>query len=474
MTISKFHKQHNNQGSKMQNILIIGNGAREHAIAWAIDKSSQDKQLFCFATAVNPGIQKLCQDYKIGDILDNEAVLSYAQKAQISLVVIGPEAPLEKGLADALEAVDIACIGPKQNLAQLETSKAFTRKLMQDYKLDYNPYFQSFNEMQGVREVLEQYPDNHVIKADGLCGGKGVKVFGDHLYSIDESLAYCQSIIDGGSSFVIEEKLEGEEFSLISLCDGQTLLHFPAVQDHKRAYDGDKGPNTGGMGTYTDSDGGLPFLNQGDIQAAQVINKQVIDALQDFAKEQYKGVLYGGFMLTKDGVKVIEYNVRFGDPEAMNLLSLLETDFLTALNAITDVKLDTVTLKFQNKASVCNYIAPAGYPEKGQKGIIIDLDKATTSGNLNSKDHLVFFAAVDLQDDKLVSTGSRAVGFVGIDSDIQTAAKKSQALIAHTTQGREDDFVYRSDIGTGELLNKRITHINELCDTNHKTLDILA
>ena len=248
-----------------QKILVIGSGAREHAITRALDQSPQEKEIYCLASNMNPGIAELCDEILIGNFNDPEFVVSYAKEICATLAIIGPENPLANGVADALWEENIKVVGPKKELAQLETSKAFTRDLLKEYDIPGGPKYQTFNSMDSVAEFLNTLGENYVVKYDGLAGGKGVKVSGDHLLSHEEALAYCQELVDKNGGFVIEEKFIGEEFSLMSFCDGDTLKHMPAVQDHKRAYNDDTGPNTGGMGTYSDANHSLPFLSNDDI-----------------------------------------------------------------------------------------------------------------------------------------------------------------------------------------------------------------
>ncbi|HIB05677.1 MAG TPA: phosphoribosylamine--glycine ligase, partial [Candidatus Marinimicrobia bacterium] len=255
-------------------ILLIGSGAREHAIARAISRSTKEKEVYCLATNLNPGIADLCNELIVADINSPDVVKEYAQKHSIDFAIIGPENPLANGIADVLSDIDIGSIGPKKDLAQIETSKAFTRDLLTEYKIPGSPKYKTFNSMEGVKNFLEDLGENYVVKFDGLAGGKGVKVAGDHLRSHKEAVAYCGEIISGGGEFVIEKKLIGQEFSLMSFCDGKHLSHMPAVQDHKRAYEGDMGPNTGGMGTYSDSDHSLPFLDNNHISSAKKINEK--------------------------------------------------------------------------------------------------------------------------------------------------------------------------------------------------------
>ncbi len=287
-------------------ILVIGSGAREHAIVRALNRSHQEKEIFCIASNMNPGIAELCDELLIGNFNDPDFVVNYTNEIGVTLAIIGPENPLENGVADALWSVKVKVVGPKKNLAKLETSKAFTRDLLKEYDIPGGPKYRTFDSMNGVAEFLNELGENYVVKYDGLAGGKGVKVSGEHLHSHDEALVYCQELTDKDGEFVIEEKFIGEEFSLMSFCDGDTLKHMPAVQDHKRAYEGDTGPNTGGMGTYSDANHSLPFLTEYDISEAHQINIQTANAVKDKFGEGYQGILYGGFMATANGVKLIE------------------------------------------------------------------------------------------------------------------------------------------------------------------------
>ena len=278
--------------------------------------------------------------------------------------------------------------------------------------------------MQGVEEFLERFPKNHVIKDDGLAGGKGVKVFGDHLHHARDSVAYCRELVALDHAFVIEEKLQGEEFSLLSFCDGTTLRDMPLVQDHKRAHNGDTGPNTGGMGTYTDANHALPFLSAADVASASDINRRVAHALEQECGAPYQGILYGGFMATRDGVRLIEYNARFGDPECLNLLTLIKTDFVEICRAIVDRMLADIEIHFANQASVCKYIVPEGYPESPRKGDVVLLP------DLLPREVTLYLGAVDLRDKELVSTGSRTIAVVATADTIAEAESICQSIVS--------------------------------------------
>lgn len=436
---------------KVQKILIVGSGAREHAICRKINESNLPKEIFCIASNMNPGIAELCSEIVVENINDPGLIVEYAKQKDVSLVIVGPENPLYAGVADALWDAKIKVVGPKKNLAQIETSKAFTRELLSEYKIPGGPKYQTFNSMNGVSNFLNELGDAFVVKYDGLAGGKGVKVAGDHLHSHQEAILYCQEILDKNGEFVIEEQFFGEEFSLMSFCDGRSLKHMPAIQDHKRAYENDTGPNTGGMGTYSDADHSLPFLTKKDIEEACSINKQTVSALQNKFGEGYKGILYGGFMATENGVKLIEYNARFGDPEAMNVLSILESDLIEIFNAITGGTLEEINVRFQNKATVCKYGVPEGYPDTPVKGKKIDVSAVKDPDRL-------FYASVDLVDNELIQAGSRAVAFVGIADSITEA----EAIAEREISSIKGPLFHRTDIGTDAVIQKRVKHMQRL------------
>lgn len=442
-------------------ILLIGNGAREHAIAKKLKENSETK-LFTFASANNPGLSELSEDIKIvdlspqptsrcGDKKNNEEVIEYAKHIKPDLAWIGPEAPLAQGIVDALEKVNIACVGPLKNLAKIETSKSFTRNLLVENNIHAYPKFKVFKSINGIEEFVKTL-DEFVIKPDGLTGGKGVRVQGDHFQNFEQALVYMKELIEKGDSFIIEEKLIGQEFSLMSFCDGKNLKHMPVVQDHKRAYIDDKGPNTGGMGSYSCANHSLPFLKNQDIEDAQKINEQTLKALFG-----YKGILYGGFIAVKNGIKLIEYNARFGDPEAMNVLPILKTDLTNISKAIISGQLNKIDVEFDNKATVCKYIAPEGYPDNPIKDKLIDISE------VDQNKVELFYASVDSppqpitgcgdkRDDGLYLKGSRAIGVVAKADSLEEAEKLVQGEIIKI----KGPVFFREDIGTKELVEKRI------------------
>lgn len=431
-------------------ILIVGNGAREHIIAERLLKSRHQPELYIFGKANNPAIAKMAAGYHIGNLNDAVEVSTYAKQSEVDFAVIGPEDPLANGVVDALDHIGIPSVGPTKQLAQLESSKAFTRDLLKKYNIKGNPKYNSFNNIEAARDFIEnEIQGPFVVKDDQLCGGKGVQVQGDHFDTLDQGLDFAKSCIDKSGSVVIEEKLIGPEFSLISFADGKTVVDMPTVQDHKRAYEGDTGPNTGGMGSYSYPDI-LPFLKAEDVEAAHAITVETMKALEAELGQPYKGIMYGGFMLTPNGVRLIEYNARFGDPEAMNLLSLLETDFVDICLAIINQTLSEMTVEFQKKATVCKYLVPEGYPTNSVKNVPISVDESyETSAKL-------YYASVDQKDGQLLLGGSRAIACVALADTVEEAEKIAEDAIQNAASG---PLFHRKDIGTAELIQQRIDQV---------------
>lgn len=431
-------------------ILLIGSGAREHCIADALQNSKVE--IYSIISNMNPGILDLSKEYVKGDICDPNFVLEFARKVKPDLAIVGPEAPLEAGVSDALWGAGIPCVGPKKILARIETSKGFCRQLMEEYDIDGLPDFKYFENMNGLQEYMNTLP-GVVVKPDGLTGGKGVWVEGDHFEDISESMDYAQTWFEKGESVVVEEKLEGEEFSQFYFTDGKSVVGMPIAQDHKRALEDDKGPNTGGMGSYSDANHLLPFITEDDVKQATDMTKQVIKALKDKTGEDYKGIIYGGFIKTKKGVKLIEYNARFGDPEVMNVLPILKSDLYGIFDSIVKGKLSQQTVEFEKSATVCKYVVPEGYPTSPVK------NKAIVQHDTRSKPK-VFYASVDKVHGSLILKGSRALAFVGIAGTIDSAEKIAQEGV----ESIEGPVFYRKDIGTDALIKKRIDHMKSILD----------
>ena len=433
----------------MKNVLVVGSGAREVAVSRKISESKVEHALFCASSEKNPQIESLCSGYLICPLSHIKNICEYALLKKIDLVFIGPENPLADGIVNELEAVGISCVGPKKEVAMIEASKSFARDIIENCAPEKNPAKRSFKSLSGVESFINELNGEYVIKYDGLMGGKGVKISGEHLPSIKDGLKYAQSLVDMGGSFLVEEKLVGEEFSLMSFVDGKTCCHMPIVQDHKRAFEGDVGPNTGGMGTYSFANHSLPFLKNSEVLDAQKTNELVAKQLLKKTGVPFVGILYGGFMLTQRGVKVIEYNARLGDPEAMNVLCLMKTDFLKVCDQIIGGSLSKNSVEFEELSTVCKYAVPNGYPNKPAKGFVVDC---------KIEDLDVYLASVKSSDGQVVACGSRTAAAIGKDKSVFVAEKFAERKISSIG----GDLFHRKDIGTKELISRRIDRMEKI------------
>lgn len=437
-------------------VLLFGKDGRTDAIAAAIVAAGRKVRLVAFTQFVSPGLVQKCDHVERGTLDATDAALAemtaFADRLRPDLVVIGPEEPLAAGLADAILEMGIACFGPTKALARIETSKAWTRRLLDKHRVMGNPEYRVFDGRAGLREYMRDLGE-FVVKPDGLTGGKGVRVWGDHFTSMVEAERYATDLLRTDGLVLVEEKLDGEEFSLQSITDGDSIIHCPVVQDHKRAYENDEGPNTGGMGSYSCADGSLPFLTDQDVEAAQAINERVVAALRSETATPYRGVLYGGFMATRSGTRLIEYNARFGDPEAMNVLSLLRGDFVDVCLATANGSLGSIESEvgFEPSSTVCKYVVPESYPLPDGRGDTVSVPPET----LDVPGLRCFWAATDQVDDLAVMSGSRALAFVGVDESLE----KAELLSRQGAQSVEGKVRYRPDIGTDAAVSRRVNHM---------------
>lgn len=437
------------------NVLLVGSGAREHAMALAI-RRAQRAQLYVVTKHRNPGLVKSATGFKILDDRDAAGIVAWAKMQKANLAVVGPEAPLEAGVSDALRAAGIAVASPSAAAARIETSKTFMRELMERHQVPGRLAFHAFGDEKSALNFLDAKGPVWAIKPVGLTGGKGVQVYGDHFKDLDGAKAYVRSVFAGkvgGGSVQFEELARGEEYTLMAFTDGTTVLPMPAVQDHKRLYEGDQGPNTGGMGSYSQADGLLPFLTQSDYQESARILQGLVDALRADGTP-YVGTIYGQFMLTASGPKVIEVNARFGDPEAMNVLHLLESDYLSLLESMATGTLAGKTARFRPMATVVKYVVPMGYgdgkPEAGRQVEVDDFNVKRTKG-------FVYFANVEQQPmGPLTTMTSRALGVLGEGPTVEHANAVCEAALKHV---HGDRLFVRHDIGTPQLLQRRVEHM---------------
>ncbi len=430
-------------------ILLVGGGAREHAIAEALCRS-REVELLTVMHNYNPGLIRLSSQHELHEETDVEFIAEWAQDHAANLAIIGLEDPLDAGLPDVLNDIGIPTVGPRRGPAQVETSKLFTRDLMRRHGILGQVEYHHFTDANSFRKFLLSSSREYALKPIGLTAGKGVKIMGEHFGSVEEAIDYGEKVIrtgiGGTSGLIVEERLIGEELTLQTFVDGETVLPMPLVQDFKRALEGDVGPNTGGMGSYSQPDGLLPFITQEERDEALEILRRVIHALKTEGM-LYQGILYGQFMVTDVGIRLIEMNARFGDPEAINVLPLLENDFVVICRAITEGTLRNVDLRFARKATVCKYITPPGYGIKPKLGVPLKIDIP----KIQSLGVKVYFAKVDLREGQLVTTSSRSIALVGIGDSVEQA----EALVEQAVQYVQGDYHIRHDIGKKELLQRK-------------------
>ena len=434
----------------MTKVLLVGGGAREHAIAEALVRSGAE--LYACLPNSNPGIVSLARTHVIVKDVEARAIAQHAKAWGVEYAVVGPDAALAAGVTDELQKVGVQVAAPTKAAAEIEWNKAFMRDLLERHGIRGRVRFELHRSKEGLREAIARmWP--LAVKPLGLTGGKGVKVSGDHLSGVDDALAYAEECLAGGA-VLLEEKVEGEEFSLQAFCDGNTCAPMPAVQDHKRAFEGDTGPNTGGMGSYSGAGGLLPFVRREDYDAGVAILREILAAMRKEGRP-FVGTIYGQFMLARDGPRVIEINARFGDPEAMNVLTLLESRYLDHVKAMAAGKLDPTSVRFSPMATVCKYVVPEGYGVKPMAKEPLAVDEAAiVKGGARC-----YYAAIDqtagTRGERVVATTttSRSVGVVGVGPTIQEANAVADAALAHVSGPH---LFVRRDIGTQALLDKRI------------------
>lgn len=425
------------------NILVIGSGAREHTQVWKLAQSKLATKLY--AVPGNPGMADLAECISGVSIEDNAAIVKLAKEKEIDLVVVGPEVPLTNGVVDALAEAGIKAFGPDKLAAEIEGSKAFSKGLMKKYNIPTAKY-EVFTEAEAAKAYIKVEGAPIVIKADGLAAGKGVIV----AMTMDEALAAIDEIMgdkafgSAGSRVVVEEFMAGEEVSVLCFTDGKTIIPMVPSQDHKRAYDNDEGPNTGGMGAYAPAPVGTPEL-------LARVQKEILDPTIKAMEQEgriYKGCLYAGLMVTEAGPKVVEFNCRFGDPETQVVLPLLDSDLVEVMLACIDGKLAETEVKWSNGAAVCIVMAAGGYPKSYRKGDeITGLEAAAECGNI------VFHAGTKAQDGKILTNGGRVLGVVAKADGIKEAVDKAYAAVDKISFA---DAHFRHDIAHWALerLNK--------------------
>ena len=419
-------------------VLVVGGGGREHALVWKINQSPLVKKIFC--APGNAGIAQLAECVPI-DAEDIEQLLGFARQQKINLTVVGPEGPLSRGIVDRFEKQGLRIFGATQKAAAIESSKSFAKHIMTKYGV---PTAQgaTFTSYKAAEAYIKKKGAPIVVKADGLAAGKGVIVCD----TVAKAIAALKQIVidkafgDAGRKVVVEECLVGEEASFLAFTDGRTVIPLPSSQDHKPIFDDDKGPNTGGMGAYSPAPVVDKYLHD------RIMQEVMIPTVRGMAAEgrPYKGVLYAGLMIDRDKIKVLEFNGRFGDPEAQPLLMRLKNDIVPIMEAVIDERLDQCRLEIDDRATVCVVMAAGGYPGKYQKGLPISgLEKAA-----RMRDVMVFHAGTALKEKRIVASGGRVLGVTALGKSVSEAIDKAYQAVSKITWKAVQ---YRKDIGQKAL-----------------------
>jgi phosphoribosylamine--glycine ligase len=415
-------------------ILVVGGGGREHALIWKIAQSSRVRKIYC--APGNAGIVQMaeCLPLSADDV---KGLAAWAEKEKIDLTVVGPEAPLTLGIAEEFRARGLRIFGPSRKAAEIEGSKAFTKELMKKYGIPTGESETFMDPGAAVRYVKAKGAPL-VVKADGLAAGKGVIICrtAEEAFSAVELILVQKAFGAAGAKVVVEEFLEGEEASFLAFTDGESVLPLPTSQDHKAIYDNDQGPNTGGMGAYSPA----PVVSEKIHR--EVMEKIMIPTVRGMAKEgrEYQGVLYAGLMIKDEKAKVLEFNARFGDPEAQPLLMRMKSDLIPVLEATIDRKLDGQKVQWEERPSVCVVMASGGYPGSYEKGKVISgLQDAA-----KVRDAVVFHAGTALKEGRVVTNGGRVLGVTALGGGIQEAIQRAYEAVAKISW---EGVYYRKDIG---------------------------
>lgn len=437
-------------------IALIGSGGREHAIAKNLAQHPNRDQIFVFGSQLNPGIVPLATETEIGKMSDAAGISRFCAAHKVDLAVVGPEAPLMAGAVDALRAAGILAFGPTQAQARLESDKAFMRDLLRRRLGWGSPEWRVVSSRAEAAEFLK-FIGQVAVKPIGLTAGKGVRVMGVHLKNDDEALDYAEEWIRKDGKVLLEERLVGEEFSRIVLVADGKLLPMPVAQDFKYAKDGDLGPMTGGMGAYTCADGLMPFLLKDELLEADRLLQEVVTALEDETGAPYRGALYGQFMVTPNGIRVIEFNARFGDPEGINLNALLHpaVDAPVLYASVADGRVPAEVGIFQRKASVVKYLVPHAYPESDPHPPLFDLDVAA----IKEAGMDVIYSSVQAEGGRLRSLGSRTLAVVALGEEPGALSAQMEDLLARI---QPPELTHRTDVGSAAVIAQKVRRMADL------------
>jgi phosphoribosylamine--glycine ligase len=437
-------------------VILVGAGGREHAIGAAL--AGSEATLYVAAPTLNPGLAKIAKVFRKVEVENGDVIASWAKEVRADLAVLGPDASVAAGVADKLRDAQVPTVGPGASAGRIESSKAFARGMMEKYSVPGQPRCDEVRSPDEVERAIRSVGEPFVVKPSWLTFGKGVWVQGPDFTTAAEGSDYAKKLLSEGKGepVVIEQKLEGEEFSLMAFVDGKSVLPMPVVRDYKRALEDDKGGNTGGMGSYSTRNFLLPFLTEDEYGQAVSMMEKTVAALNGEGLE-YRGILYGGFMLTKDGPMILEYNARFGDPEALNVLSIFDgTDFADLMLGVARGSANPVHARFRRRATVVKYLCPPGYGSHPEKGGILDVD-ARAIEEMGVK---IYFGSVTTGKNpgEVVMGTSRAIGLVGEGSALKDAYARVEEAIGLV----KGTYMMRHDVASADNVKKQVDHIKTL------------
>ncbi|MEA1885689.1 MAG: phosphoribosylamine--glycine ligase [Bacteroidota bacterium] len=434
-------------------ILLIGRWGKTHAFAKAImEKSKYDTEMYCYMDKPNVGIVNLATEYMLGNMMDNDKIMEYALEKKIDFAIAVPHMALSNRITNDFIENGIRCVGPTERCSRLETDKSFLREILEEINPDVSPIHNKFNSEEDVIDHIKSIDYDFAVKPAGVTEGDGVKVIGIQLKDKDEAIDYVDEIfkknIGGLATVIIEEKLVGREYTIQAFIDGETAWGMPATRDYKLLYEGDKGLNTPGMGSISFPDHLLPFLNKDEYLESLNIMTDVIRHLAKIYREVFVGFLSGQFIKTSEGIKVIEFNVRPGDSEILNIVPILKTDFVDICEAMIDRELRNIHIEYENKATVCKYIVNKGFPKpKDDMRMAID-EKAIKDGGGD-----LFYSCFKVNEN-VYKPSPRGVAVTAKGDTLEEAYQLCEKLIRENIKG--EDIWHRKDIGTQELLDKYI------------------
>jgi len=435
---------------------LIGNSGREHAIALGLNKNPHTR-LVVAGQGKNSAIMRLAETYRETGFKDTQAIVDYFEDQQVDFVVVGPEATLMLGIVDLLRSVGIPAIGPTQAQAQLEGDKSFMRHLLRNELGWGSPAWASVSSLTQAKSFMDQV-GAIVVKPLGLTGGKGVRVMGIQLKDEDEVLDYIAQLLKVDGEVLLEACVIGEEFSRMAFVSDGQVASVPLMQDFKYAYDGDLGLMTGGMGAYSTPDGGLPFVEDEDLDQADRLLREVVQALEKYTEDSYRGFLYGQFMVTKTGIKLIEFNVRLGDPEALNLMAILNSDAVEVFFQIATGSLNPNAVAFLPQASVSKYLVPNDYPNPLDQPAPFALsEESVAQAGLT----LIHGSVEQTSPMQWLALGSRTFGLVGLGDSPGAVAATIDAFI---DQMHIPELRYRKDIGNDAVIREKVRRMKEIRD----------